>query len=98
MKKLTKTQWITFIVTLVSFAFTMIETNTEILNLGATGLAIVGFLKFTWDTYLSFSESNMVEFADEAAQETNYKTRHILSTELTTKEKLQAYVELKKYK
>lgn len=95
MKKLTKAQWITFIITIVSFAFTLVETNSTLFGIGAKGLAVIGFLKFAWDTYVSFSTENVIEFTDSVNNTQSRLTIESKSVTKTTKEKLNDFVKSK---
>ncbi len=64
MRNLTKTQWTTFIITLVSMAFTLLADNGGVFGLGAKGFMILGFAKFAWDLYLSFNAQDVANFAN----------------------------------
>ena len=62
MNNLTKKQWATFAVTIVSLILTFLVDSGGF-GLGVKGVAILGLLKQGWDLYTSFSAQNVADFA-----------------------------------
>ena len=89
MRNLTKTQWTMLIISVVSMIFTTLLSG--VFQIGATGLAIVGILKFAWDAYLSFSAQDVSNFA-------NNDTKMARKSGMVTKADVKAWVELEKLK
>ena len=66
MNNLTKKQWATFAVTIVSLILTFLVDSGGAFGMGVKGLTIVGFAKQGWDLYASFSAQNVADFASNA--------------------------------
>ena len=64
MKKLTKTQWITFGITALGMLLGFIIDNAGIFGLGTKLTAIIGFLKIVYDLYISYTEKDIVSFGN----------------------------------
>lgn len=65
MRKLTKEQLWTFIITAVTMIFGFLTDNAGVLGLGAKGIAMVGFLRMVWQLYLSYTAQDVANFANE---------------------------------
>lgn len=64
MKKLTKTQWITFGVTVLGMLLGFVIDNAGLFGFGSKLTAVIGFLKIVYDLYISYSKTDVVEFGN----------------------------------
>ena len=64
MKKLTKTQWITFGITVLGMLLGFVIDNAGLFGIGSKLTAIIGFIKIVYDLYVSYSEIDVVSFGE----------------------------------
>lgn len=89
MKQLTKTQWSLFIASAVTIILDYLIANSVEIGIASKLVPLITLLKLLYDQYQSFSSQNMVEFADQVNEPTNYSSKGV--TPLSTQEKLELY-------
>lgn len=84
MKKLTKTQWVTLVLTIASFAVSKLENLGVATEIILAITEILGIAKFAYDTYLSYTQKQMVKFGNYLLSENrNYSVSHVNKTTVT---------------
>lgn len=64
MKKLTKTQWITFGVTVLGMLLGFVIDNAGLFGIGSKLTAVIGFLKIVYDLYISYSKTDLENYGE----------------------------------
>lgn len=64
MKNLTKVQWITILITVISSVFSLVLSDANVFGLDVKWLSLIGIFKIGWDLYVSFSAQDVANFAN----------------------------------
>ena len=77
MRKLTKAQWVTILITVVSSVFALLLSDANVFGLDIKWISLIGILKMAWDLYLSFSSQDVANFANELRLNPNAKKTYL---------------------
>ena len=84
MKKLTTTQWVTLVLTIASFTVSKLENLGVAAEIVLAITEILGIAKFAYDTYVSYTEKEVVSFGNYLlGDQRNYSVSHVNKTNVT---------------